>query len=82
MVLRVDDNSQQLAEALTGSTARVVITTLQKFPFILDKTSGLGRERRYAIVIDEAHSSQGGKGCRRAQEGAGKAWFGGAGRGR
>ncbi|MDI3417947.1 type I restriction endonuclease subunit R [Streptomyces luteolus] len=62
VVLRVDDDSKQLAEALTGTTARVVITTLQKFPFILDKTSGLGRERRYAIVIDEAHSSQGGKG--------------------
>ncbi|MFD7906567.1 type I restriction endonuclease subunit R [Kitasatospora sp. NPDC059747] len=62
VVLRVDDDSQQLADALTGTTARIVITTLQKFPFILDKASGLGRERRYAIIIDEAHSSQGGKG--------------------
>ncbi|WP_016910149.1 type I restriction endonuclease subunit R [Streptomyces xiaopingdaonensis] len=62
VVVRVDEDSQQLAEALTGTTARIVITTLQKFPFILDKTTGLGRERRYAIVIDEAHSSQGGEG--------------------
>ncbi|MEU8777186.1 DEAD/DEAH box helicase family protein [Streptomyces sp. NPDC048606] len=62
VVLRVDDDSQQLADALTGTTARIIITTLQKFPFILDKASELGRERRYAIIIDEAHSSQGGKG--------------------
>ncbi|MET8184054.1 type I restriction endonuclease [Streptomyces sp. NPDC005336] len=72
VVLRVDDNSKQLAEALTGATARVVITTLQKFPFILDKTSGLGRERRYAIIIDEAHSSQGGKGADALKKALGK----------
>lgn len=72
VVLRVDDNSQQLAEALTGATARIVITTLQKFPFILDKTSGLGRERRYAIIIDEAHSSQGGKGADALKNALGK----------
>jgi type I restriction enzyme R subunit len=72
VVLRVDDNSQQLAEALTGTTARVVITTLQKFPFVLDKTSGLGRERRYAVIIDEAHSSQGGKGADALKKALGK----------
>ncbi|MFF6905968.1 type I restriction endonuclease subunit R [Streptomyces sp. NPDC012389] len=72
VVLRVDENSQQLAEALTGSTARIVITTLQKFPFILEKTSGLGRERRYAIIIDEAHSSQGGKGADSLKKALGK----------
>ncbi|MFG2430269.1 type I restriction endonuclease subunit R [Streptomyces sp. NPDC048590] len=72
VVLRVDDSSQQLAEALTGATARIVITTLQKFPFILGKTSGLGRERRYAIIIDEAHSSQGGKGADALKKALGK----------
>src|SRR5690606_2023072 len=49
------------AEALTGSTARIVITTLQKFPYVLKKVGGLGT-RRYAVIIDEAHSSQGGDG--------------------
>lgn len=60
VVVRIDENSQQLAEALTGPTARIVITTLQKFPFVLDKVAGLG-EHRYAVIIDEAHSSQGGE---------------------
>lgn len=72
VVLRVDDDSKQLAEALTGAAAKVVITTLQKFPFILDKTSGLGKERRYAIIIDEAHSSQGGKGADALKKALGK----------
>ncbi|WP_405487938.1 type I restriction endonuclease subunit R [Streptomyces sp. NBC_00096] len=72
VVLRVDNDSQQLAEALTGSTARIVITTLQKFPFILDKAAGLGRSRRYAVVIDEAHSSQGGKGADALKKALGK----------
>ncbi|MEY9871119.1 type I restriction enzyme R subunit [Streptacidiphilus sp. MAP12-33] len=61
LVVRVDEDSNQLADALTGSTARIIITTLQKFPFILKKVGGLGR-LRYAVIIDEAHSSQGGDG--------------------
>ncbi len=40
---------------------KVIITTVQKFPFILDDIGSLHRDRRFAIVIDEAHSSQGGK---------------------
>lgn len=39
---------------------RIIITTVQKFPFILDEVSAVS-DRRFAIVIDEAHSSQGGK---------------------
>ncbi|MEU6224229.1 DEAD/DEAH box helicase family protein [Streptomyces sp. NPDC047042] len=61
VVRRIDEDSVQLAEALTGSTARIVITTLQKFPFVLKKVGGLGK-LRYAVIIDEAHSSQGGDG--------------------
>jgi type I restriction enzyme R subunit len=34
---------------------------VQKFPFILDEIGDQHRERRFAIIIDEAHSSQGGK---------------------
>jgi type I restriction enzyme R subunit len=60
VVVRIDENSQQLADALTGPTARIVITTVQKFPFVLDKVVGLGGQR-YAVIIDEAHSSQGGE---------------------
>jgi type I restriction enzyme, R subunit len=39
---------------------KIIITTVQKFPFILDEVATVG-DRRFAIVIDEAHSSQGGK---------------------
>ena len=57
VVARIDQDSAQLAEALTGEQSRIVITTLQKFPFVLDKVAGLG-QRRYAVIVDEAHSSQ------------------------
>jgi type I restriction enzyme R subunit len=40
---------------------KIIITTVQKFPFILDDIGSQHRDRRFAIVIDEAHSSQGGK---------------------
>ncbi|KAF5064472.1 SWI2/SNF2 ATPase [anaerobic digester metagenome] len=40
---------------------KIIITTVQKFPFILDEIGGEHRGRRFAIIIDEAHSSQGGK---------------------
>ncbi len=40
---------------------RIVITTVQKFPFILDAIGKEHRRRKFAIIIDEAHSSQGGK---------------------
>ncbi|WP_340034994.1 type I restriction endonuclease [Bacillus sp. FSL K6-0993] len=59
MVEPVDKNSEQLARAINSET-RIIITTLQKFPFILEKVAGLER-KKYAVIIDEAHSSQGGK---------------------
>jgi type I restriction enzyme, R subunit len=40
---------------------KIIISTVQKFPFILDEIGNEHRSRRFAIVIDEAHSSQGGK---------------------
>ncbi|MGE0119598.1 MAG: type I restriction endonuclease subunit R [Dongiaceae bacterium] len=43
------------------SGKKIVITTVQKFPFILDDIGNQHRDRRFAIIIDEAHSSQGGK---------------------
>lgn len=43
------------------SGKKIIITTLQKFPFILDEIGNEHRGRRFAIIIDEAHSSQGGR---------------------
>jgi type I restriction enzyme R subunit len=43
------------------SGKKIIITTLQKFPFILDEIGNDHRGRRFAIIIDEAHSSQGGR---------------------
>ncbi len=43
------------------SGKKIIITTVQKFPFILDDIGNEHRDRRFAIIIDEAHSSQGGK---------------------
>ncbi|WP_233248371.1 type I restriction endonuclease [Desulfonatronum sp. SC1] len=40
---------------------KIIITTVQKFPFILDEIGDEHRASRFAIIIDEAHSSQGGK---------------------
>ena len=43
------------------SGKKIIISTVQKFPFILDEIGNKQRGRRFAIIIDEAHSSQGGK---------------------
>ena len=40
---------------------KIIISTVQKFPFILDEIGNTQRGRRFAIIIDEAHSSQGGQ---------------------
>ena len=40
---------------------KIIISTVQKFPVILDEIGAEHRGRRFAIVIDEAHSSQGGQ---------------------
>ncbi len=43
------------------SGKKIIISTVQKFPFILEEIGDEHRQRSFAIVIDEAHSSQGGK---------------------
>ena len=43
------------------SGKKIIISTVQKFPFILDEIGDEHRGRRFAIIIDEAHSSQGGQ---------------------
>ena len=40
---------------------KIIITTVQKFPFVLDDIGTAHKDRTFAIVIDEAHSSQGGR---------------------
>ena len=86
VVKAIDQDSQQLARALVDGTM-IVITTLQKFPFVLKglltiagaapsenpseaeqaQAAAWRREiaaRRYAVIVDEAHSSQTGEAAR------------------
>jgi len=71
VVQKIDESSRQLAEALESSVP-IIITTLQKFPFVSrqllkmaeergEAGTGVLQTRRCAVVIDEAHSSQGGE---------------------
>lgn len=66
VVQKIDENSQQLAEALSSGTP-IIITTLQKFPFVTEKIGKLPG-RRYALIVDEAHSSQTGEAARAMKE--------------
>lgn len=61
-LIRVMDdkcNSTDLAKALAGNT-KIIATTIQKFPYIVDSVSGL-KDKKFAVIIDEAHSSTAGK---------------------
>ena len=59
VVQKIDVSSTQLAEALAKGVP-IVVTTLQKFPFVTEKIGDLPK-RKYAVIVDEAHSSQGGR---------------------
>lgn len=59
MVAKIDQDSNQLAEELEKGT-KIIISTIQKFPFILNKISGMN-DKKVAIIIDEAHSSTSGR---------------------
>jgi type I restriction enzyme R subunit len=54
----VTQGSGQLRSFLSEGK-KIIITTVQKFPFILDEIGDEHRGHKFAIVIDEAHSSQG-----------------------
>ncbi|MDK8319871.1 type I restriction endonuclease [Actinobaculum massiliense] len=59
VVVRVDKNARQLTEALADG-AKIIISTLQKFPFVdVSKVATAGK--RFAVIVDEAHSSQTGE---------------------
>ena len=70
VVEKIDEDTQQLAQALSQGTP-IVITTIQKFPFISQALSTLEKKgsgvkihtsgRRFAVIVDEAHSSQSGE---------------------
>ena len=57
VVKSIDKDAGQLTEALAGEQARIIVTTLQKFPFVFNHVLSLP-ERTYAVIVDEAHSSQ------------------------
>ena len=61
-MIRVMDekcNSNDLALAIQGNT-KIIATTIQKFPYIVDSVKGL-KNKKFAVIIDEAHSSTAGK---------------------
>lgn len=71
VIQKIDEDSRQLAQALE-SAVPIIITTLQKFPFVTKQLLKLAEERqeqgkgilptrRCAVIIDEAHSSQSGE---------------------
>lgn len=70
VVEKIDENSRQLAEALENAVP-IIITTLQKFPFVAQQLLRMSEERgetrshlptrKCAVIIDEAHSSQSGE---------------------
>jgi len=58
-ILGHSDDAAQLRGFLQQGK-KIIITTVQKFPFVLDKLGDLS-DKTFALLIDEAHSSQGGK---------------------
>lgn len=71
VVQKIDEHSKQLAAALENKTP-IIITTLQKFPFVSrqlfklaesrgEKGTGVLPTRKCAVIVDEAHSSQSGE---------------------
>ena len=61
-LIRVMDekcSSKDLASALNGNT-KIIATTIQKFPYIVESVKGLSN-KKFAVIIDEAHSSTSGK---------------------
>ncbi|MBE0566125.1 MAG: type I restriction endonuclease subunit R [Krumholzibacteria bacterium] len=61
VVAKIDEDktSADLADELNKGT-KIIITTLQKFSFLLGKVKDLS-DKRFAVIVDEAHSSQSGR---------------------
>ena len=71
VVQKIDEDTRQLVQALANGTP-IIITTLQKFPFIAETLEKLREEnlpglsistkdKQFAVIVDEAHSSQSGE---------------------
>ena len=65
LIKRIDGTSKQLKEAL-DSNYGIIITTLQKFPVIYQEVESRGK--RFAVIVDEAHSSQTGDAARKLKQ--------------
>jgi type I restriction enzyme R subunit len=66
VVVLVDKNSKQLTTALNNGD-KIIVCTLQKFPFVdVQKVSTTGK--RFAVIVDEAHSSQTGDASKHMKE--------------
>lgn len=59
VVENIDTTSRQLKQALEDGKT-IIVTTLQKFPVIADQMGAL-KGRKFAVIVDEAHSSQSGE---------------------
>ncbi|EGF3200305.1 type I restriction endonuclease subunit R [Campylobacter upsaliensis] len=59
LVESITEGSRQLKAALEEGK-KIIVTTIQKFPYIADEITHL-QNKSFAIIIDEAHSSQSGK---------------------
>ena len=70
MVQKIDEDSTQLAEALKSGVP-IMITTLQKFPFVTGEGRRHCRPATLAVIVDEAHSSQSGEAAADAEGRAG-----------
>ncbi len=66
VVQKIDQHSDQLATALVGGVP-IIISTIHKFGFIADQIEHFP-ERRYAVIVDEAHSSQSGEMAKNMKE--------------
>ena len=66
VVVKVDKNARQLTEALADGM-KIIISTLQKFPFV-DVSQIATSGKRFAVVVDEAHSSQTGEASERLKQ--------------
>lgn len=62
----IDQDSAQLADALNHG-ADIIVSTLQKFPFVLEKVQSQPG-RTFAVIVDEAHSSQTSEANKRLKE--------------
>ncbi len=68
-----ESKSAQLAKALASPSVKIIVTTLQVFPFLLaqDRPEDL-KARRFAVIVDEAHSSQTGDAAAALRQALGK----------